>query len=198
MPACEQIYVKSISGAGCRLAQGEIISNLVHTYLDVTTLGTSELRIVEQIHPLSIILSQGCELEQDYRSRSGEKVNADKRIPCVLLCEVIHASEFRARSNSTQMLTRMSQNNDERYHFFQEIEPVVDAEGEGLPELGVDFKRLFAIRTDELYWRLDAKEARRRCALQSPYLEHFCRRFANFLSRVAASRTPFKLLSWNW
>jgi hypothetical protein len=185
LPGCEQIYVKSVSGAGCCLAQGEIISNLVHTYLDVSSLGKSEIRIVEQIHPLSIILSQGCELEQDYRSRSGEKIGADKRIPCVLFCEVIHASDFRGMSSSTQMLNRMSQNNDERYHFFQSIATEVDAEGEGLPELGVDFKRLFAIRTDELYWRLDAREARRRCALQSPYLEHFCRRFANFLSRVA-------------
>jgi hypothetical protein len=86
---------------------------------------------------------------------------------------------------SSNIWNRISQNNDERYHFFQAVDQDQDTQGEGLPELGVDFKRLFAIPTDEVYWRISTGEVKRRCLLKSPYLEHFCRRFANFLSRVA-------------
>lgn len=184
MPDGSEIYIKSVQGGSCRLGQGEIISNLVHVHVELSTLGTSEIRIIQRLHPYAIVLSQACELRQDFLARTGQLAE-DKQLPCILFCEVGLATELRSRVRKTEFWTRISQNNDERYHFFQGIEPALDAENEGLPELGVDFKRLFAIPTAEVYWRVDAREAKRRCCLNSPYLEHFCSRFANFLSRVA-------------
>jgi hypothetical protein len=56
---------------------------------------------------------------------------------------------------------------------------------EGLPELAIDFKRYFTVPTDEVYRRIELGEARRRCLLISPYLEHLSSRYAYFLSRIA-------------
>ena len=53
--------------------------------------------------------------------------------------------------------------------------------GEGMPELGIDFKRYFTIPTDEVYFRIRA-EAQRRSRLRSPYLEHLSNRFYSFQS----------------
>jgi len=134
-------------------------------------------------HPFAITLSQGCDLEQDYRARHGP-VSSDKQIPTILFCELVTAAELR-RNVQSDVWNRIKKNLDERYHFFQLAEKELDLEDEGLPELGTDFKRVFAIPTAEVYHRIKSGEAKRRCHLESPYLEHFSRRFANFLSRVA-------------
>ena len=178
------IYAKSIAGADSFLVQGEIISNLMHVHLDLPSLTGTATRIVSKVHPFAVILSQGCDLEQDYRSRTRE-IAQDKTVPAVLFCEVILASDLKGTIQSSEIWRRITQNNDERFHFLQTIEPEFDLEAKGIAELGVDFKRFFTVPTDEVYHRIRSGEARRRCFLQSPYLEHFCRRFANFLSRVA-------------
>ena len=86
---------------------------------------------------------------------------------------------------TTDIWRRIRINKDERYQFLQRIGSVQDAAGQDLPELGIDFKRYFTIPADEVYRRIELGEAQRRCVLNSPYLEHFCVRFANYLSRVA-------------
>jgi hypothetical protein len=142
------------------------------------------LRVAPKLHPFALILTQGCELEQDFHARRGE-VLEDKQIPAILFCEVVNAVDLRSRVKKSEHWNLLKSNRDERYHFFQAVEKEFDVEGEGLPELGVDLKRIFTIPTDEVYYRIRCGEARRRCCLQSPYLEHSCHRFANFLSRVA-------------
>jgi hypothetical protein len=179
------IYAKSTAGADQCLAQGEFISGLIYAHAELHSLATPPLLMAFKKHPLVVTLSQGCDLEQDFLARLGN-VKPDKIVPSVLLGEVAFASEFRsAVPKDSRIWDRVKQNNDERYHFFQEITIEADALGEGLGELGVDFKRFFTVPTDELYHRIRAGEAKRRCRLESPYLEHFCARFANYLSRVA-------------
>jgi hypothetical protein len=178
-----QIYLRSVAGADQFLAQGEIISNIIQTHLDYASFAGSHPIMVSKIHPFAVALSQGCDLDQDYRARQDE-VNQDKRIPAVLFCEAIDAESLRARCNAG-IWKRIRDNNDERYHFLQAVAMEFDADGRGLPEIGIDFKRYFTIPTDEVYYRIRCGEAKRRCYLNSPYLEHFCRRFANYLSRVA-------------
>ena len=179
-----KIYEKSYSGADSCLAQGEFISDLVHAHIDLSTLGGSGILLSMKKHPYALVLSQGCDLEQDFRARQG-LVNPDKMVPTVLFCEVELVSELKTYVKQQNAWNRLINNSDERYHFFQKVDKEDDAALEGLPELGVDFKRFFAIPSDEVYYRIKSGEARRRCYLLSPYLEHFCRRFANFLSRVA-------------
>jgi hypothetical protein len=103
----------------------------------------------------------------------------------VLLCEVHVADELRGRSGiNSELWRRVRENKDERYHYLRAVLPEEDSLREGLPNMAVDFKRYFAIATDELYAQINA-EARKRARLISPYMEHFCSRFGHFQQRIA-------------
>jgi hypothetical protein len=152
--------------------------------LDIESLG-QELRITPMLHPFAVVMTQDCDLEQDFRARDGQN-KSDKRIPNVLFCQIITAEELRGGVGITSDIWKRIRNNkDERYQFLQVVARGEDSHDEGLPELGVDFKRYFTMPTDEVYRRIARGEAQRRCFLNSPYLEHFSSRFAYFLSRIA-------------
>jgi len=69
--------------------------------------------------------------------------------------------------------------------FFQAITPELDLEQSGLPELSLDFKRVFGIDAESLYYQVTNSIAKRRSILVSPYLEHFSTRYHFFHQRVA-------------
>jgi hypothetical protein len=180
------IYVPSHLGMPAQLRQGEILCNLTQIHLDLKTVGLQEISVLPKIHDYAVILSQDCDLEQDFKARVGQNTQ-DKLIPSILFCEVITAEQLRQSPGgmNSSIWGRVRTNKDERYQFLQRVEPAQDAQGEGLPELGIDFKRYFTIPVDEVYRRIEIGEVQRRCVLSSPYLEHLCCRFANYLSRVA-------------
>jgi hypothetical protein len=184
-----QVYARSGSAELC---QGEILSDLVQTQLEIASVGVdAPVRVSQKHHPFAIILSQGCDLDLDFKARAGH-VKEDKLLPHVLFCEVFTAAELKGSGGmNSQIWGRVQKNKDERYQFLQKVEPIYDAIGLGLPEIGIDFKRYFTIPTDEVYVQLN-KTARRRCRLLSPFLEHLSTRFAHYLCRVAL---PFEHLS---
>jgi hypothetical protein len=136
-------------------------------------------------------MSPDCDLEQDFAERMGslsKTVPSDKLIPSVFLLQAITVDELRSTTPpGRERWKRISQNKDERYHVLEDAEAKYDAGGQGLPALGIDFKRYFTIPTDELYVQFETN-AQRRCHLQSPYAEHLSQRLTDFLSRVALPR----------
>ncbi len=188
------IYRTSQSRPGVCLRQGEILSNVVRIRLDLATLGTEAMGIITVTHELAVVLTQDCDLAQDFTVRLAGR-ESDKNLPNILFCNVAKADDLRGTPQTTginsEMWKRISQNKDDRYHFLQAVDDSCDARQVGLPEMGVDFKRTFSLPTDELYRRLELGEAKRRCVLGSPYLEHFSSRFAYFLSRVALPEDHF-------
>jgi hypothetical protein len=169
-----QVYARSGSAELC---QGEILSDLVQTHLEIACVGiTGPIRVSQKHHPFAIIMSQGCDLDLDFKARSGQ-VKEDKLLPNVLFCEVFTAAVLKGSGGmNSQIWGRVQRNKDERYQFLQKVEPIYDAVDLGLPEIGIDFKRT----------------ARRRCRLLSPFLEHLSTRFAHYLCRVAL---PFEHVS---
>jgi len=170
------------------LRQTEILTDIVQKRQSLTSFGT-EPPVLEAIrHPYAIVISQDCDLEQDFRARKPvtpvDKNAPDKTIPNVLLLEAVSAIELLGKVSGSDIRKRVRNNKDERYHVLQKVESADDAEGTGLPSLGVDFKRFFTVPTDELYMQLRSNAKRHAC-LASPYLEHLARRFADFQSRVA-------------
>ena len=183
------IYRPSIPGEPLR--QGEILSDLIQAVIDLDSIDTDEKIINHITHAYAIIASQDCDLDWDYKARQG-KTEAYKKIPNILFCEVVTAEELRGRADiNSRTWRRIGINKDERYHFFQKVEPAQDSLTSGLPELGVDFKRYFTIPTDEVYARIEKGETKRRCCLISPYLEHFSTRFYYFQSRIALPEEHF-------
>jgi hypothetical protein len=184
------IYEPSLFTHATALRQGEILTNLVQLTADATSLWEDAIGLSARVHPFAVILAQDCDLDQDFRVR-GTGQASDKLLPSILFCEVAPAEEKLAlfkqqggKAGSKDFWNRVKTNKDERYHFLEKVAPVDDVRGEGLCELAIDFKRYFTISTDEVYARVRSGEAKRRCILLSPYLEHLCTRFTYYLSRV--------------
>jgi hypothetical protein len=145
------------------------------------------LELIPVAHELVIVMSQDCDLDQDYSRRAG---GGQGTLPNVMLCDVYRAEVLRARVQEQQQLNRqdwrrrIAQNQNERFHYLQRVERIRDLQHEGLTALALDFKIYFTLPTDELYARLP-RGIRRRCRLNTPYMEHLAHRFFKFQSRVA-------------
>ena len=180
------IYCPSMTSG--RLHQGENISGLVQMKMNVSSLAASEGQVADfVIHPYAIIASQDCDLEQDFElHQSGHAPALGQQLPSILFCEVGEADKVRVGPPNlkSDIWRRVKTNKDERYQFLQKVDPDQDSDGVGIPALSVDFKRYFTIPNGEVYFRIKA-EAKRRCVLQGPYLEHFMCRFFHFQLRVA-------------
>lgn len=181
------IYRVSAQNHEHSLRQTEILSNLIQTKLRVDSIRKDPV-IDFVAHPFTMILTQDCDLEQDFALRL-KGANSMKLLPSVLFCEIITAEELYSRfaKSETEWKDRLHipKNKNDRFHFLQVVNPSCDALNVGLPEMGIDFKRYFSVPTDEVYKRIELKDASRRCVMRSPYLEHLSLRFATYLGRVA-------------
>lgn len=176
MPA--EIYARSPGNGPLR--QGEILTDIVQSLLTLESVGTDTPAIEEIDHPVAIIASQDCDLEQDFAAKRQGK---PEQLPSILLYEVIEAQTLLKNQPGNDVRRPIANNKNERYHVLQAVKKELDALEQGLPDLGIDFRRYFTIRTEELYRQLGT--GKRRCVLRSPYLEHFCTRAAAFQCRVA-------------
>lgn len=148
------------SPASGALRQGEILSDVVQVHIsrDSVSPEAEEIALQEKIHPQAIILTQDCDLDWDFKARDqGEEGNKLqlKLVPNILLCEMIPADTLRGQMRDagvggSDLWKRIVGNRDERYHKFPLLPPEADSSSEGLPELVVDFKRVFTVPTDEL------------------------------------------------
>jgi hypothetical protein len=178
------------------LRQGELLSGLVLARRRLDTIAAGQPVVLPIQYPWAVVMSQDCDLDWDHRSRQEEPeplvpdvVGPPKQIPNILFCEAMEAEDARARVDK-RTWDRIKINKDERYHFLQKVSSVEDALGNQIPELCLDFKRYFTVPTTEVYLQLTL-EARRRCVLNPPYLQHLCTRFFYFQSRVALPEEHF-------
>ncbi|MBI3958395.1 MAG: hypothetical protein HY328_06270 [Chloroflexi bacterium] len=186
-----QIYRKAhLTG---QLRQGEIVSNLVQIKVAVDTIGSGETAIFQIIHPFAIVVSQDCDLEWDWNARrSGEDEYAAKAMSSLLFCEMVLAVDARQTPGmNSRAWDLIKTNRDIRYQFLQKSEPEYDLQGDGLPELIIDFKRYFAIPIEEVYARIRNGEIQRRCCFNSPYLQDIATRFYYYQYRVALPEPHF-------
>jgi hypothetical protein len=193
----KNIYRKATSDGGLR--QGEIISNLTQ-FLPKLEIPTKPDQILGRYltHPYAIVVTQDCDLEQDYKARR-ENAKKHRLLPNILFCELELANELRnskinneslpvekrEREVNSAIWKEIAKNKHERYHFFQRITTDCDLQNAGLKELAADFSRFFTIPTDEVYFRIEKNLTQKHCFLLSPYLEHFSLRFHYYHSRVA-------------
>lgn len=180
----ERVYERSSSEGPLR--QGEILSGMIQLKVNLQSLEPENEPTLDPVsHPYAVIVTQDCELVQDFKVRKQEQIDSDKLIPSILFCEAIAAEDLHGRADiKSDIWKRIRQNKDERYQFLEKVPPEDDLLELGIPELGIDFKRYFSIPTGEAYFWIKS-EANRRCKLVGPYLQHFSTRFYNFQARVA-------------
>jgi len=181
------VVIYSISPDAGPLRQGEILSDVLVAQLDAECLRPdAEPLIEETIHPYAVVLTQDCDLEWDFRYRRAADPGrlANKMVPHILLCQADTAERLRGDQNiKSDIWRRISQNSDERYHVLPEVPAELDRLIQGIPALVLDFKRVFTVPTNELYYRLSSG-SQRRCFLLPPFLQSLSSRFTYFLGRV--------------
>jgi hypothetical protein len=175
-PTREQSPVYTTSELTRELRQGEIISNLVQHVFDA-----GKGILAESLHPLVIVLSQDCDLAQDFDTR--QAVNPRPHLNGVLLYEVRSADDFRRETPARDLRNPAIKNQIERFHFLESVPPSLDVVATGLTEMIIDFKRFFTVSPTEVYRQFTLKSqdsAKRRCRLEMPYREHLQARAAYY------------------
>jgi hypothetical protein len=184
-PPIPDIYVQSPSSGPLR--QGELITGLLQ--LTYSAIGRESIDATILPHDYALVVSQDCDLDWDYSLRYGQGQGEHKRMQDILFCVVSEAAAVRRSFDPSFMNSRkwdrISGNTDERFHFFQRVEPSQDVQRQGLPELVADFKLYFSLPVDSVYNQINAGIASRWCHLKSPYLEHCSHRFGFYQGRIA-------------
>lgn len=171
------VYVASVLGS--ELRQAEILANVIQVYLAPES---AERPIINlKTHPLAIIVSQDCDLEQDFNAKE-----RGTTLPNILLCEIFEAARHEQRmkeQSKADVWRRIFQNQDYRYQYLRSVPAGHDYAAEGLPAMVVDFKRYFTVPNVELYARIGA-DTNRRCRLEGSYAQHFVQRFYDYQARI--------------
>lgn len=179
------IYREANNGSSLR--QGEILTGVVQYNPVISSMpeGLQELPFTPVAHPYSIIVTQDCDLDWDYKARR-DSGNSSKLLNSILLCEVDTAEAVRGQDGINRKEWELVvAHRHERFYFFEKMPPEFDVGREGLPELTADFKRIFSVNSEALYRQIELGVVQRRALLVSPYLEHFSRRYHSFHGRVA-------------
>lgn len=179
-----------VSNPKTPLRQCEILAGVIEARIAIESLRQGDGdEIEERLHPFAVVINQECDLVWDYNARSASPGNhrlASKLLPNILFCELWPADRLRGnQSIASDIWRRIKQNQDERYHYLQGCKADCDLGGEGLPELAIDFKRVFTVPTEEVYHRIGAGQVRRRCVLGWPFLQDLSNRFGYYHLRVA-------------
>ena len=164
------------------LRQAEILSDIKQ---HVVTLGDDGLGIDETLIPFAVIVTQDCDLVQEFdRRQQGQPSDLNS----IMLFQAFEAEGFRAQIKGADIWKRIRQNKDERYQALEKVEPDADLRRSGLPALIIDFKRSFSMTPVALYEQISSMSVRRRTRLEMPYREHLQARAAFFMQRVMLPR----------
>ena len=171
------------------LRQGEILTGVIQYKPIIDEIQDSlelhELSFTPICHPYTIVVTQDCDLDWDYKARTTNS-NPTKLLNSVVLCEIETAEKVRGNEGVNRKEWELIvAHRHERYYFFENFPPESELQKEGLPELTADFKRVFSIDSGTLYHQIKIGVVKRRAMLISPYLEHFSGRYHNFHNRIA-------------
>jgi hypothetical protein len=100
--------IKTDIGKNIRIQQGDIIRDV--DYVESITEESGNIEIVKIRFPLIIVLTQDCDLQQDFNFRygSGNKNNHDKFMISVLVAPLYNADQF-FEGNHLDLLNQIMQ-----------------------------------------------------------------------------------------
>ncbi len=141
-----------------------------------------------RVHKLAVIVSQDCDLAQDFGSRRDD-VWVETDLRSVLLCPALPAEELRSQRKeiNRSFWPIVRSNKAERYQYLAQVPTEADAAAGGHEPILVDFKSYFSVRTVELYRQIratDEESAALFTVLNTPWREHLQQRFASYQTRV--------------
>ena len=178
-----------------QIHQGDIFTNI--DYIERAEIIDGRVEISKIRFPYVIVLSQECDLKQDYVERGkdeAETIIHDKLLQSIIVAPMFNYEHFRAGehlsnlgytmandyNNQTKTMAKvLVQNNNPRYHYLK-----FDA-GISLVPMTIDFKR-FTVDISLLYRH---KSDEYICSLNPLFRERLSQRFANFYRVLACQIT---------
>ncbi len=174
-----------------RPCQGDIYSN-VEYYIPYKVNNDEEGGEYPELESIQynycVILSQECDLEQDYKVRTCEKIiSHDKLLPSIIIAPAYLAEQLRSGDHLQSLEYKMDKinrerwsviikNKNDRYHY---LEKDLDL---NIPEMVIDFKHIITIPTEFFYKNIQPKMYT--ASLPYLYREFLSQRYCNFLSRI--------------
>lgn len=176
--------------ANNRICQGDIYKNIEH--IEYANVADGIIEVSKIVFPLIIVLTQDCDLEQDYRFRytTPAPSTQDKYLLSVLVAPIYNVEQFylgehlidlgltmepfEKKEDKTQN-KYLKQNKIPRFHYM-EFPPNIPI----VPSI-IDFKHYFAV--DILYLK-NRYSTNFICKVSTLYREDISHRFASFLSRI--------------
>ena len=180
---------KARAARTARLAQGDIIRDVECVEYVVERNG--QLEMAKIVFPLVVVLTQDCDLAQDYKFRWSKlpTTTNDKLLLSVLVAPLYNAEHVYNGEQLSELGMKMvpinrnktpgdnlRKNETPRYHYleFDSGTPVV-------PSV-VDFKHYFSVNAAILK---KTKSRNYVCRISTLYREDVAQRFASFLARIA-------------
>lgn len=181
---CTPIY--RIAETSGRFRQGEIVSNLVEWVLSFKEDGTPALDPV--VHSYAVILSQDCDLEQDWRAEQSPPIPEKPvvRLRSLLWCPAWEWDKCKGgRLKSLGSEDRIKKNQESRFAYLASIPSTTDRSGQVCPALLLDFREVSSTTRELMYRQLRTGSGLiRRARLDTPWAEHLSVRYASYLSRI--------------
>lgn len=164
------------------MQQGDILGPLQAFELTTLTDGVPSGTLRQ--YNYAVVLSQDCDLEQDYNSRQETQENLDKHLFGVLLCGAYEADEVRGgqyRPGATQLGGKewkaVHQNTSPRYQYLGYV-PGPNC------ILVADFKDYFFVPVTYLYEQINQGQIVRMVSMDSPWRDHLLQRFGFYMIRI--------------
>jgi hypothetical protein len=171
-----------------RISQGDIYQNVEFIEYAIEQEGIIEISKI--VFPYVIVLTQDCDLNQDYTVRWGrnETSNHDKKIISVIVAPLYNSEHLYAGEHLSELKMKMAkinkektpgktlrQNQTPRYHYleFPFNVPIVASV--------IDFKHYFTVNVE--YLKKHKKE-NFICQIGPIYREDVSQRFSSYLSRI--------------
>lgn len=193
-----------------RIHQGDIVKDLATIVEGPLAKGETEPTADLATREYAVVLTQECDLEQDFKVRrheAGESTHdkslieillavarpANRRTKGTSLSSVLLAAAVDAmKARHTELAPKkpwfnrdawnlVAQNKNERYH-------ILEPDPARHPGLLVDFKQVFSVSTEYLYSVLEVTPKSFVSSMSVPYREHLSTRYAHFASRIALPR----------
>lgn len=186
-----EVITKTYQETNKVINQCDIFRNL--EFIEYVKELDNTIEVSKIVFPLSIVLTQACDLQQDYNARKrnaeGNSASQDKFLISVIVAPIYNFEEFRQGTHLEQLGLSMEpkgrrekslcsniiKNENKRYHY---LNFSLDVE---LVESVIDFKHYFTVNANLLNQLYDTNYV---CSIDSLYRELILQRFSNFLSRI--------------
>lgn len=168
-----------------RIVQGDILSEVKFLDWDWDITRNNVINYEKKL-PYIIILTQDCDLEQDFKCRTNELKNDDKRLQSVLICPAYGWEEFirgdhlkdyelKMEKISSDQKRKIRQQQVPRFHYLDE-----DKENQ-IPPLVIDFKHYYTLPVEFLRHIYKDHYA---YSLEELFREALSQRYSFYLSRI--------------